>query len=256
MGKRVAVAQGRRSRAKTHHDPSPVGEMAAGTISCGEETLHTHGWRPDGARLSCERAYGRGAPDPRRPTRGAAPLGRSGAHLGPPGGRRLQPRPPPADRPPGRRLHPPQPARRRPHRRRRHPRPRPGGRPRGGRQPGPLLPRLARLPAPPLRRRRPRPGPPRPPPARLPRHPAGLHPRLALGPARRDGGPGAGGDRAGQLPRRGGQRPHLALTATLETLRGDRGAPAAWLNWTFPISGTALRRLARETELTPMPVDG
>ena len=107
MGKRVAVAQGRRSRAKTHHDPSPVGEMAAGTISCGEETLHTHGWRPDGARLSCERAYGRGAPDPRRSTRGAAPLGRPGAHLGPPGGRRLRPRPPPADRPPGRRLHPP-----------------------------------------------------------------------------------------------------------------------------------------------------
>ncbi len=61
---------------------------------------------------------------------------------------------------------------------------------------------------------------------------------------------------SGRLPRRGGQRPHLTLTATLETLRGDPGAPAAWLNWTFPISGTALRRLAREAEVTPILVDG
>ena len=37
----------------------------------------------------------------------------------------------------------------------------------------------------------------------------------------------------GELPVRGGQRPHLTITATLETLRGDPGAPAALLDWGF-----------------------
>ena len=37
----------------------------------------------------------------------------------------------------------------------------------------------------------------------------------------------------GELPVRGGQRPHLTVTATLETLRGDPGAPAALLDWGF-----------------------
>ena len=35
---------------------------------------------------------------------------------------------------------------------------------------------------------------------------------------------------SGQLPVRGGQRPHLTVTASLETLRGDPGAPAALLD--------------------------
>src|SRR5207244_7943509 len=63
------------------------------------------------------------------------------------------------------------------------------------------------------------------------------------------------GDRvldSGQLPVRGGQRPHLTITATLETLRGDPGAPAALLDWGFPISGRALRRIATDAEITPI----
>jgi len=57
---------------------------------------------------------------------------------------------------------------------------------------------------------------------------------------------------SGQLPLRGGQRPHISITATLETLRGDPGAPAAELDWGFPISASALRRLACDADLTPI----
>ena len=57
---------------------------------------------------------------------------------------------------------------------------------------------------------------------------------------------------SGRLPVRGGQRPHLTVTATLETLRGDPGAPAALLDWGMPISGKALRRIASDAELTPI----
>ncbi len=56
----------------------------------------------------------------------------------------------------------------------------------------------------------------------------------------------------GELPVRGGQRPDLTVTASLETLRGDAGAPAALLDWGFPISGQALRRIARDAEITPV----
>ena len=55
-----------------------------------------------------------------------------------------------------------------------------------------------------------------------------------------------------ELPVRGGQRPHLTITATLETLRADPGAPAALLDWGFPISGKALRRIAGDAEITPI----
>src|SRR6266481_3829091 len=37
----------------------------------------------------------------------------------------------------------------------------------------------------------------------------------------------------GDLPTRGGQRPHITITATLETLCGSPGAPAALLDWGF-----------------------
>ena len=56
----------------------------------------------------------------------------------------------------------------------------------------------------------------------------------------------------GELPLRGGQRPHLSITASLETLCGEPGAPAALLDWGFPISGQALRRIARDAEITPI----
>ena len=57
---------------------------------------------------------------------------------------------------------------------------------------------------------------------------------------------------SGELPERGGQRPHIAITATLDTLLGNPGAPAAELDWGFPISGVALRRIACDAELTPI----
>jgi Domain of unknown function (DUF222)/HNH endonuclease len=57
---------------------------------------------------------------------------------------------------------------------------------------------------------------------------------------------------AGELPVRGGQRPHLTITASLETLRADPGAPAALLDWGMPISAKALRRIASDAEITPI----
>ena len=57
---------------------------------------------------------------------------------------------------------------------------------------------------------------------------------------------------SGQLPVRGGQRPHLLVTATLETLKADPGAPAALLEWGFPISAKALREIASDADLTPI----
>src|SRR5207237_10571526 len=56
----------------------------------------------------------------------------------------------------------------------------------------------------------------------------------------------------GELPVRGGQRPHLTITATLETLRADPGAPAALFDGGIPISGKALRRIAGDAEITPI----
>jgi hypothetical protein len=86
-----------------------------------------------------------------------------------------------------------------------------------------------------------------------------------LGPRRKDDERGPGQRRAdaldelvtkvldsGGLPVRGGQRPHITVTATLETLRGDPGAPAAELDFGWPISGAALRRIACDAELTPI----
>jgi hypothetical protein len=61
---------------------------------------------------------------------------------------------------------------------------------------------------------------------------------------------------SGELPVRGGQKPHLTITATLETLRGDPGSPAALLDWGMPISGKALRRIASDAEITPILVNG
>jgi hypothetical protein len=61
---------------------------------------------------------------------------------------------------------------------------------------------------------------------------------------------------SGELPVRGGQRPHLTITATLETLRADPGAPAALLDWGWPISGKALRRIASDAEITPILLNG
>ena len=60
---------------------------------------------------------------------------------------------------------------------------------------------------------------------------------------------------SGWLPVRGGQRPHLTVTASIGTLCGNPGAPAALLDWGFPLSGRALRRIAGDAEITPILVD-
>jgi Domain of unknown function (DUF222) len=57
---------------------------------------------------------------------------------------------------------------------------------------------------------------------------------------------------SGTLPVRGGARPHIILTATLETLRGDVGALAAELDWGFPVSAEFVRRIASDADLTPI----
>jgi hypothetical protein len=56
---------------------------------------------------------------------------------------------------------------------------------------------------------------------------------------------------SGQLPSRGGEKPHL-VTASVETVRGDRGAPAALLNWFHPISGEMARDIGSDARLTPV----
>jgi hypothetical protein len=55
---------------------------------------------------------------------------------------------------------------------------------------------------------------------------------------------------AGELPVRGGQRPHLVVYASLETLRGDPGAPAAEFESGWPISRETALRLSCDAELT------
>src|SRR5919197_1358682 len=59
----------------------------------------------------------------------------------------------------------------------------------------------------------------------------------------------------GELPARAGLKPHLLVSTTLETLRGDPGAGVALLNWKTPISGEMVRRIATDAELIPMLVD-
>ena len=54
----------------------------------------------------------------------------------------------------------------------------------------------------------------------------------------------------GTLPQRGGQRPHLQVTTTLETLLQRCGAPAADLELTLPISAGAVERLACDCNVT------
>jgi hypothetical protein len=55
---------------------------------------------------------------------------------------------------------------------------------------------------------------------------------------------------AGALPQRAGQRPHVQVTTSLETLRGLVGAPAGEMEFTMPISGETVRRLACDSSIT------
>lgn len=55
---------------------------------------------------------------------------------------------------------------------------------------------------------------------------------------------------SGQLPVRGGVRPHVQVVATIETLAQVAGAPAAELDGGFPLSAVALERLTCDCSLT------
>ena len=57
---------------------------------------------------------------------------------------------------------------------------------------------------------------------------------------------------SGELPERAGQRPHISVIATLDTLRRAPGAPAALLDWGFPISARMLREIATDADLIPV----
>jgi len=55
---------------------------------------------------------------------------------------------------------------------------------------------------------------------------------------------------AADLPRAGGQRPHLQVTTSLETLMGLAGSPAAMLERAGPIGTATVQRLACDSSLT------
>jgi hypothetical protein len=55
---------------------------------------------------------------------------------------------------------------------------------------------------------------------------------------------------AGVLPRVAGQRPHLHVTTTVETLAGTPGAPAGVLDGAGPIAGATVQRLACDASVT------
>jgi hypothetical protein len=48
----------------------------------------------------------------------------------------------------------------------------------------------------------------------------------------------------GRLPSRGGVKPHVSLTTTLEALKGELGAPAVEVEFSLPVSGRTLERFA------------
>jgi hypothetical protein len=53
-----------------------------------------------------------------------------------------------------------------------------------------------------------------------------------------------------QIPQRASQRPHLQVTATLETLRGLAGAPAADMEFSSPIGTRTVQRLACDATIS------
>src|SRR5215472_15276063 len=60
---------------------------------------------------------------------------------------------------------------------------------------------------------------------------------------------------AGDLPERGGEKPHLLLIAELSTLRLQPGSPLAQLDWGPLVTGETARRLADDASITPVLVD-
>jgi hypothetical protein len=61
---------------------------------------------------------------------------------------------------------------------------------------------------------------------------------------------------SGDLPTSGGERPHLSVVLSLETLEGRAGAQGAELDWGGVISGEAARRLACDCRVSRIITDG
>src|SRR5215472_4955362 len=61
---------------------------------------------------------------------------------------------------------------------------------------------------------------------------------------------------AGDLPERGGEKPHLMLVADLATLRLEPGSRLASLDWGPLVTGQTARRIAEDASVTPVLVDG
>ena len=61
---------------------------------------------------------------------------------------------------------------------------------------------------------------------------------------------------AGGLPELGGERPHLMLVASIETLRLEPGSKMARLDWGPLVTGHTARRIAEDASITPVLVDG
>ncbi|MGH9025441.1 MAG: DUF222 domain-containing protein [Acidimicrobiia bacterium] len=61
---------------------------------------------------------------------------------------------------------------------------------------------------------------------------------------------------AGDLPDRGGERPHLAVTVPLDTLMGRPGAPGADLDWSGVLTGEAVRRISCDCKVHRVITDG
>src|SRR5262249_12223112 len=60
---------------------------------------------------------------------------------------------------------------------------------------------------------------------------------------------------AGDLPERGGEKPHLMLIAELSTLRLEPGSRMAQLDWGPLVTSESARRLADDASITPVLVD-
>jgi hypothetical protein len=54
----------------------------------------------------------------------------------------------------------------------------------------------------------------------------------------------------GRLPRRGGVRPHIAVTCTLEGLKNELGAPPAEVEGTLPVSTRTLERIVCDSTIS------
>ena len=60
---------------------------------------------------------------------------------------------------------------------------------------------------------------------------------------------------SGTLPRRGGQKPHVNVTVSVDRLRGDAFAPPAHLDWIGPITTEDARRIACDAKVSTVIVN-